>query len=281
MEFKENLTICYPSLTKQGRRLADFISDNPSETIKLTAKQLGIRSGTSAPTVVRLYQRLGYESYEQMKISIAKQNYSEELSSPIDTIISNGDSIQDISQKLLLNQITALRGTLELLDYDALGTVIELLQRAERVFLFGVGSSGIVVQELCHRLNRIGKSCLYLEDSHTNLEYSSIAGKNDLVICFSYSGETKEVYIAAENAKKRGAPVVAVTRNRVSSLSARAKVVITVPDSEKRLRVGAFSSITSQRLVSDILYMGLLQKDFNKYENMLIETSQIVNRLRE
>lgn len=268
-------------MTKQGKRLADFIRENPVQSIKMTAKALGRESGTSAAAVVRFCQQLGYESLEQMKIELAKNGSNEELSAPIDTIITAGDSIPDIAQKLYHNQMNALRKTMELMDYDEIRKVVALIQKSGKVYLFGIGGSSHAARELCHRLNRIGRPCIFLSDGHTNLEYATVADKKDLVIGFSYSGETKEVYLAAESAHKRGVTVVAVTRNRASSLSARSDITIEVPDIEKRVRVGAFTSTTSQMFIADVLYMSLLQKDYYKYENMLVETSRIANRLRE
>ncbi|SBW09092.1 putative HTH-type transcriptional regulator MurR [uncultured Eubacteriales bacterium] len=281
MEFLKNLSMRYNALTKQSKRLADFIRENPAQAIKMTAKTLGEESGTSAAAVVRLCQQLGYNGFEQLKISIAKTVSDEELSAPIDPIISRGDSVSDIAQKLCHIQANAVQETLALMDYDDVKKVVSLLQKARVVYLFGVGSSGLVAQELCHRLNRIGRACIFLPDGHTSLEYAAVAEERDLLIGFSYSGETKEVYLAAEHASKRGVPVIAVTRNKESSLSAAASIVLNVPVTEKRVRVGAVSSITSQMFVVDVLYMGLIQKDFEKYEHMFVDTSRIANLLRE
>lgn len=281
MDFLKNLSMRYNALTKQSKRLADFIRESPAQAIKMTAKTLGEASGTSAAAVVRLCQQLGYDGLEQLKISLAKSVSHDELSAPIDLIIAQGDSVSDIAQKLCHIQTNAVQETLALVDYDAVKKAVSLLQKARRVYLFGVGSSGLVAQELCHRLNRIGIPCIFLQDGHTNLEYAAVAEEKDLVIGFSYSGETKEVYLAAERARERGVPVIAVTRNRDNSLSASASIVLNVPVTEKRVRVGAVTSITSQMFVVDVLYMSLIQKDFEKYEDMLVGTSRIANLLRE
>lgn len=281
MDFLKNLSMRYNALTKQGRRLADYIRANPSQAIKMTAKTLGEESGTSAAAVVRLCQQLGYDGLEQLKIGLAKAISYNELSAPIDLIISEEDSISDIAQKLCHIQTNAVQETLAMIDYDEIKQTVSLLQKARVVYLFGVGSSGLVAQELCHRLNRIGRPCIFLPDGHTSLEYAAVAEQRDLMIGFSYSGETKEVYLAAEYAKQRGVPVVAVTRSRSSTLTGCASIVLSVPETEKRVRVGAVSSITSQMFVIDVLYMSLIQKNLSKYEDVLIDTSRIANLLRE
>lgn len=281
MDFIKNLSMHYNALPKQSRRLADFIRENPSKVIRMTAKALGEESGTSAAAVVRLCQQLGFEGLEQMKISLARYVSSEELNIPIDPIIAPGDSIPDIAQKLCHMQTTTVQETLALMDYDAVKKAVCLLQKARRVYLFGLGSSGLVAQELCHRLNRIGIPCIFLSDGHTNLEYAAVADGKDLVIAFSYSGETREVYLAARHARERGTEVIAVTRDKLSTLTDSASLVLRVPIAENRVRVGAMASIDSEMFVANVLYMSLLQKDFEKYEKMFIDTSRVVNLLRE
>ena len=281
MDFFKNLSIHYNALTKQSKRLADYIRENPSQVVHMTAKALGEESGTSAAAVVRLCQQLGYDGLEQLKLSLARYISHEELNAPIDPIIAQGDSIPDIAQKLYQVQTTTMQETLSLMDYDALKKAVALLQKARRVYLFGLGSSGLVAQELCRRLNRIGKTCIFLMDGHTALEYAAVAGPKDLMICFSYSGETREVYLAARHARERGVEVIAVTRNKASTLSDNASVLLAIPVTEKRVRVAAVASITSEMFLVDVLYMSLLQKDFEQHEEMLVNTSRVVNLLRE
>lgn len=281
MDFNENLALRYNALTKQGKRVADYVRQNPAEAVTMTAKALGDASGTSAAAVVRLCQQLGYTSLEQMKISLAKSLGDEDLTAPIDPIITGGESVADVAQKLFHNHSNALKSTLENLNYDDVKQAVQLMQKANRVYLFGVGSSGLVAAELCHRLNRVGKTCIFLQDAHTGLAYAPVTDKKDVVICFSYSGETKEVYLAAQNAQSHGVPVIAVTRTRPNTLRTFAGITLPVPDTEKRVRVGAVASKVSQMFIVDVLYMCMVQKDFAEYENMLVESSRLANRLRE
>lgn len=281
MDFYRNLSLRFEKLTKQNKKLAEFVMDHPDQVISMTAKALGEASGTSAAAVVRMCQQLGYDSLEQMKIDIARAMSDEELQEPIDLMVSSSDTVGDIVKKLSYSQVSALEETAALLGLEDIRRAVDLLQKAGRVYLFGIGSSGLAAQELCHRLNRIGKPCIFLLDGHTALEYSAVASADDLLICFSYSGETKEVYLAARQAQKRGVPVIAVTRTRTSTLSRCASIVIRIPEMEKRVRIAAVSSITSQMFIIDVLYMCLVQMNFEQYEKILVDTSRVVNHLRE
>lgn len=281
MEFFENLSMRYNALTRQNKKLADFVRENAEAVIKMTAKSLGEASGTSAAAVVRLCRQLGYDGFEQMKITIARSVNTEDLNTEIDQIIAAGDSAADVAQKLYYTHSKALQDTLSMMDYESVKKAALGMAKARRVYLFGIGSSGLAAQELCHRLNRVGKTCIFLSDGHTNLEYACLAEKGDLAICFSYSGETKEVYLAAEQMRKNGVPVVAITRDRPSRLSGCATICVNIPETERRVRVGAFSSVMAQMFIINVLYMCMIQKDFEQYESKLMSTAHIANKLRE
>lgn len=281
MDFNGNLRIRYSSLTNQGKRVADFIMADPSKAIHMTAKALGDESGTSAASVIRFCNKLGYESLEALKIHLARSLNSEEMSMPLETIVSSESSIHDLGPVLFGNTSKALQETLELLDYDDLKKAIELLKKAKTIYIFGVGASSLTAIDLIHKFNRIGKPCIYLMDGHTNLEFASVTTKKDVVIALSYSGETKEVYLAAQGAMNNGVPVISITRNRPSTLSALSTIVFRLSESEKRIRAGAFSSKFSQMFMADLLYLGLIHEDYNIYENLLVDTSRIVRGLRE
>lgn len=281
MDFNKNLHCNYNSLTRQGRRIADFIKTSPVKTLSLTVKALGEASGTSAASVVRFCQKLGYKSMEELKIHIAGSLNSAEMSMPLENMASRGGGVNDLGRMLFCDTSKALQGTLDLLDCGELKKTVALLKKARTIYIFGVGASSLAAMDLSHKLNRIGKACVYLLDSHSNLEFASVADKRDAVIAISYSGETKEVYLAAKWAKSNGVPVVSITRNRPSSLSAVSTIVFRLPETEKRVRVGAFSSKYSNMFITDLLYLGFIHKDFNFYEKKLLDTSRIVRGLRE
>lgn len=280
MDFFENLNAKYNTLTTQGKKIADNINQNPDKTIRMTAKVLGEASGASASAVIRLCQRLGYESLEIMKIHIAKSLNKDELAVPIDTVISGGNTLTEVAQKLYASVQDTMLRTINMLDYEALKESVAILQKASRVYLFAIGGSALAAEDMCHKFNRIGKPCIFFQDGHTSLEFVSVVGKRDAVVAISYSGETKEVYLAAKGSLEKGAKVISITRDRTNTLSAFSTVILNIPEVEKRVRVGVFGSKFSQMFITDVLYLSMLQKNFDEFENMLTDASRIVNQLR-
>lgn len=281
MDFYENLRFKYGGLTKQCRRVADYYKTQPSEAIYMTAKALGEASGTSAACVIRFFRAMGYESLEELKIHLAQTINSQELAQPLEPIDFGKNGVSDLGPFLLSSTTKALQHTQEMMDIDDFKKALNLLRHARTVYVFGIGASSLAAQDFSHKLNRIGKPCIYHMDGHTNLEFGSVATRKDVVVAISYSGDTKEVYLAAQRAGMNGVPVIAVTRDQPNALSALATIVLRLPATEKRVRSGAFSSKFCQVFITDLLYLGLISDDFESIKEILDDTFQIVRGLKE
>ena len=66
-QIDERLRGCYPELTPQEQRVADFIFDHIDDLMSYNSAELARLSGVSKATVSRLFKRLGYPSYRDMR----------------------------------------------------------------------------------------------------------------------------------------------------------------------------------------------------------------------
>ncbi|POD89177.1 hypothetical protein S101258_00117 [Lactiplantibacillus plantarum subsp. plantarum] len=57
-------------------------------------------------------------------------------------------------------------GTRERLDSDNLHAAVDLISKARRVYLYGLGSSGYTAQEMTQRLIRMGIAAFSMTDTH-------------------------------------------------------------------------------------------------------------------
>ena len=78
--------------------------------------------------------------------------------------------------------------------------------RADRIFLYGAGRSGLVAKAFAIRLVHLGFQTYVIGETIT-----PPVRKGDLVIVISGSGETIPSVMTAEIAKKIGAKLIAVT----------------------------------------------------------------------
>ncbi len=120
------------------KKLADYIINNVEKIPTMTANELAESAGLSAPTVVRFSKKIGYQSLTDFKINI-----STELQTGIDEGFSDiqpNESFYSIKNKLGNNAQVAIRETVDVLKEEKIQEVVQSLEGAETVFLYGVGA---------------------------------------------------------------------------------------------------------------------------------------------
>ncbi|WP_066891279.1 MurR/RpiR family transcriptional regulator [Clostridium nigeriense] len=267
---------CY---TDTEIRLANYILENPNDVINLNAQELGERVNTSAAAVVRFSKKLGYKGFTTLKVDLAKQSNIDNHET-FNTIIKENDSIEVMVKKAEAINIKALNETYKLINLDVLKEAIKALKNCEKIFLYGVGASGLVAIDFQSKLSRINKMTFYNQDSHTQVLTAVHLGPKDVAIGLSYSGETKEVKVAMDKAKKQGATTISITKFNNNSVSKLADYPLYIPCEEEELRVGAMTSRLSTLAVMDLLYLGIIKDEFDKVEKCILETKKIVRQLK-
>ena len=83
---------------------------------------------------------------------------------------------------------TVIERSNQLLDITYLHRLAEAIKSA-RIYIYGIGSSGLSAKEMMLRLSRMGFNVQSITDSHLMLINSSILNENDFVIAISSSGK--------------------------------------------------------------------------------------------
>ena len=78
--------------------------------------------------------------------------------------------------------------TINLLDFEQLEETVKAIQQANRVFLFGVGTSGITAEDAKNKLMRIGVQVDATGNNHFMYMQASLLTKKDVAIGLSHSG---------------------------------------------------------------------------------------------
>ncbi|WP_326512569.1 MurR/RpiR family transcriptional regulator [Clostridium intestinale] len=264
--------------TQSEQKISEYILKNQEEVVNLSAQELGEKTGTSPASIVRFSRKLGFSGFGELKIEIAKTTSSEE--EELDTIISPKDSVSDIAEKVVNRAVTSLKETYSLINIKDLEESINLMREAETIYLFGIGASSLVAMDLMYKLVRINKRVIFNIDSHLQLAAVVHITNKDVAIGISYSGKTREVNEGIIRAKEKGAKVISITNCNKNPLSSISDISLNIPNEERQLRFGAISSRMDQLALIDILFLGVAIGNFDKIEDMLMETKEIVKKLK-
>ena len=256
MDFFSVLSQVGPTLTAKERNIAAYLTTHAQDATHLTIRELAQVAGVSASAVVRFVHALGYERFSQMMISLARADavsagpaghqQSAETRGIADYAANLERTVADS-----VHQAVAL-----LMENSDLARATELMQKADMIYLYGVGSSGVIAQELMQKLLILGKNCFFQSDSYLSAASVPNVGASDVVVGISYSGRNQAVLTAVENAKKQGAPVIAITRAG-SRLARLADACMRIPLVPELGRKGENLSRYAQSVVLDMLFYGL------------------------
>mgnify|MGYP002640732812 FL=1 len=169
-----------PNLAVAEFQVAEWVLGNSERIIHSSMAQVAIECGVSDTTVLRFCRASGFKGYMDLKLSIAR-----DMASPTQLVhddIEVGDEVSVVARKVFLSNIQALYDTLEVLDKDNLEKAADLVVKAERIFIVGVGTSNSIVNEAYNKFFRLGLNCHAQTDAYLQLMEASLVGPGTLVI---------------------------------------------------------------------------------------------------
>lgn len=270
----------YNHMSKSERKISDYVLSDTVNCLGLTAVDIAAKSEVSSATVIRYVQKLGYEGLESFKLALAAASAQENEEDTVDPIIAREDSLDIMCHKMEVLCNTAFQDFFYQLDKEALAAAITKIRSARRIYLIGIGTSSLPAYDLFHKLKRADFNASCYQDINMVVEFFNYIDERDVVIAFSYSGQSQEILYACEMARQQKATVVAVTRRRESPLSKLADICLNVPDKEAVVRIGAFSSLHTSIMMADLIYMGAIREDLDRIERELVKTRRLVQVLK-
>jgi DNA-binding MurR/RpiR family transcriptional regulator len=148
-----------------------------------------------------------------------------------------------------------------LCDINLLSRTADTIQSARFTGIFGIGASGLVAQDFCQKLIRIGHLCSAPVDTHLQITAACNLTASDAAFIVSYSGESPAMLACAEWAKKNNAGLITLTMDSANSLRGMADIPLLVPPLEPVYRSGATVSRLNQLAMVDMVYTLILSKD--------------------
>ncbi|WP_099159828.1 MurR/RpiR family transcriptional regulator [Virgibacillus ndiopensis] len=268
------------SLPPSEQKIAQYILNNPEESILLTAVMLGEKSQTSSAAVIRLCKSLGFNGFQELKIRVAGDMQAEDVKGYRD--IESNESYKSIIDKVTSNTIQTLQETVDIMSEGNLRKAVKKLSKAKSIIFIGFGASNIAAKDAEQKFLRIDKNVQSFSDVH--LAATSIAnkGNDDVIVGISFSGNTKEVAKLLRLAKQKQSTTIGITKYGNSEVSDFSDILLhTSAAREATFRSGATSSRIAQLHVIDILFMCLASEEYEETVKHLDQTREAVSFLRD
>ena len=220
------------------------IEGNRTAASRASIHELARACAVSSASVVRFAQKLGFDGFGEMKAFMRMEGTSRSL--PERDVITSLGSFYDETWRELMRR-----------DYTRASC---LIREAHRVFAY---ASGYVQTNVMQEMKRlfVYDNILIYEIAGREEFYSvyQTAGKDDLFIFVSLSGESERVVEFAEQLSLKGVPILSITEMRHNTLASRSTENLYVmpaefalPENEERLR---FKSMLAYFLLLEIWYV--------------------------
>lgn len=262
IDIRANLGSLYNSLTKTEKVIADFVLKDQEKIVYASITDLANEIGVGESTIIRFCRKLGFQSYQNFKLTLGQNivNSSYTPYSEVGIEIKEDDSTQEIIEKTVNINVSALHETLSLIDVSEVSRAIDMIAESNKVFFCGAGVSEVTARDAAYRLLRIGVNSFSVDNYHFQRMQASLLTKEDTIVAISHSGNTQDVQEVIEIAKENGAKVICITHNRLSPITKISDVVLLHGSKQKLLQGGALSSKMCQLMIIDCLYNGLFLK---------------------
>lgn len=244
------IKMLYSEMGKAEKKIADWILDNPTGLIPLSITELAEKCGCGEATIVRFAKRLSFGGYQELKISLAREEGSSELTDGI----TEKDSCSEIFDKVSNDIYCSLELTKKILNNNDFEEAANRLINARQIMIYGLGNSASVALDFEHKLLRAGLRASSFTDNHMQaITASHLTGK-DVAIGISHSGSSKDIVDALNIAKSHGAATIAITNKGKSPITKVSDITLFTASNETEYSILGLNSRISQLSIISTLY---------------------------
>ena len=264
--------------TPAHQRVATVVLDDPGAVVEMSVTELADASGVSVGSVIGFCREIGLRGYQDLRIGLAR-----DLVEPVHVIhedLLETDDAATVAAKILRSDVTALEDTLRVLDPASLSLAADAVLRAERVEVYGIGSSMPVAIDAQYRLLRIGIQCAVHTDSHVQAVSANLTGPSVATITISHSGSTVETLAATRLAKGAGATTIVITNLGKSPILEFADVTLFTAARETRFRTEAMASRIAELSIIDALTACVALRSYERSVRTLMGSAEVLSTKR-
>lgn len=250
----EKIRQLLPKLKKNDTVIANYILENAEAVTRQNIQGVADTCKTSPSAIYRFCRHLGIKGFPDLRILLAEEITETKVERKRVKATAKKTKVVNYA-KLASEHIITIP---TVLSEEALKNAANIIINANHILLVGMGPSFLVAKDLQQKFIGLGLFASCLENIELGVVESSCLKEGDICIVVSYSGESTLPLLCAEEAKKNGATIIAITKKQPSSLNAKADICLDIPIGEGKFRESPSLSRISQFVISDMLYSELV-----------------------
>lgn len=244
-------------LTDMERDIAHYFLSSEARQHSLSSSRVTKLLHVSKAALTRFSQKCGFTGYREFVYHFneeAKNQQQEEEHDELTlSVLQRYHHVSNVTENFIKD--------------PQLEHVADLIDQANRVYYFGIGSSSLVAREMKLRLMRLGVAGEVVTDQDGFTWTTSILDSSCLVLGFSLSGKTNAITDSLVKAKENGAKTVLVTANPACVHHDFTEVVPAAP-LPSNTYIDRISAVLPLLIVVDLIYTHFLSKNRDEKETV-------------
>lgn len=183
------------------------------------------------------------------------------------------EAILAAARTVLDTEMQGLEALKASLNGEFVTAVSMVLNVKGRVILSGMGKSGHIGNKIAATMASTGTPAQFVHPAEASHGDLGMITNDDLCILISNSGETRELADMVAYTRRFGIAMIAITKNRDSTLATQADLVLQLPDVPEACTIGMAptTSTTSTLVLGDALAVAVMNErefdasSFSKY----------------
>jgi DNA-binding MurR/RpiR family transcriptional regulator len=209
-----------PQLSKKHKAIARFVLDKPDSVAFGSASEVGAKTGTSAATVVRFCQALGFEGYIELQEVIRERMMLQRTAMQrLEQRMAKHTADNDLLTRALATDIHNIERTALLAKRDRFQAAAEDIRQARQVLIVGSGMAAMLVEYLVYSLQRLDVPSRSVTGGDEPLAIAlAFVKPEDVVIGISFRRSPRYTIKALEQARIVGARSIGIADSELSPL---------------------------------------------------------------
>ncbi|PSW21717.1 MurR/RpiR family transcriptional regulator [Photobacterium sanctipauli] len=261
-ELQDQIRTRYGDLSKRLQQVARYVLDNTNSVAFDTVAVIANQADVPPSTLIRFANAFGFSGFNDMK-QLFRRNLVEETTSyteraklfkELETEQNSPEKPAMILQEFARANTQAMNHLASQTPEDKLEEAVEILSKADNIYLIGLRRSFSVASYLTYALRHLERRAFLIDGLGGMFkEQLSMIGPNDAVLSISFSPYAQETVTLSEVASQAGAKQIVITDSQISPLASFSDVCFVV----KEAQVDAFRSQSASLCLAQTLAVSL------------------------
>lgn len=268
--------------TPNEQSIAAYILTHQEQMLYLNIQQLAKATYTSHSSIHRLTQKLGLSGFKEFTICLARefqQQQGQESEVNVNYPFNLGESSLQIAKEIADLMKNTIDKNLALIEDESLSQTAQLLDQAERIFIYALGDSQIRAKSFQNKLFKINKYVVIATELSEWAHHTLNVTPRDCALFLTYHGNSPSYIKVSRYLKQEQIPRVTITANHQGELARTSTLCIELPDDEVKLaKIGTFSSQIALEYVLNVIYGCMYKIDYKHHMKNTEESLHKFNR---